>query len=714
MSVKKTFEMVSLCFLVLLMQPSFVSTFGCQHNSCSERISHSYAYNAVKVANESETEYENFTFPVNATVYATASSNASFYASIPKDYSNHCRLRTFESDCWASKQCHGPNRKILLYEEERQKVIEYKFYNLTVAQDGTRIDICAHCGGPGGSYVCFPPVYLTVNGPPVNLSNYVSVKVTSHGIMITGIIDTDTELLIIIKNTNNETVYEETVHTLPFVVSGYEIGSNFDPAANYTVVITGKNPAGTGETLQHNVSFKNFISFNVSSVNLGIVDDQAEAIINLTFNRSRPLSIPQKIKVESDCMHKGHKNVILNKSNSLRIPLLRGTKNCVLKLSSGGKQESINISLQIIQNLSISSCNGGYFEIKAKLLPGATGIVMRVLDSQKNLSFRQEIKCDDEGLIVANSSEKLEPGNYTVEIHYLNGDRTIDNSSTNYFNLSCSTDDVLSTTDPPSTNIPVTSIVIVCVITAIVATIVIIVVIIVLIKIKSKKSKYTVSDKGVTYSAKDVTIVIEDLEQQKSETEVDIPAPHSVPVRDTESHSESRPHPPRNYPKPENSPAPDTPANTDASTKPLLDKGGGSTMASSTMTSQQSASVSEKQPLIPDSKNDEKAKFVTPEIKVPPQLRHQKEPENSLQNPPSSSTVLIPKAPTNNRPEEKKVTLAPPVLRVVPPANNQNQEINQDSEEGQLSYILSRAIGSSTTYRSLAAGNKSGDEKKGQ
>ncbi|XP_019863351.1 PREDICTED: uncharacterized protein LOC109592312 [Amphimedon queenslandica] len=145
---------------------------------------------------------------------------------------------------------------------------------------------------------------------------------------------------------------------------------------------------------------------------------------------------------------------------------------------------------------------------------------MRVFDSQKNLlSFPQEIKCDDEGLIVANSSGKLEPGNYTVEIAYFNGDGTIDNSSTSYryFNLSCSTDDILSTTPPPTTttNIPLTSIVIVCVIAAIVATIVIFVVIIVLIKIKSKKSKYTVSDKGVTYSAKDVTIVIEDSEQQK-------------------------------------------------------------------------------------------------------------------------------------------------------------------------------------------------------
>ncbi|XP_019858847.1 PREDICTED: uncharacterized protein LOC109587068 [Amphimedon queenslandica] len=423
MSVKTTFEMVSLCLLVLLMQPSFVSTFGCQHNSCFERISHSYAYNAVKVANESETEYQNFTFPVNATVYATASGNASFYASIPKDYSNHCRLRTFESDCWASKQCHGPNRKILLYEEERQKVIEYKFYNLTVAQDGTRIDICAHCGGPGGSYVCFPPVYLTVNGPPVNLSNYVSVKVTSNGIVITGIIDTDTELLIIIKNTNNETVYEETVHILPFVVSGNKIDSNFDPAANYTVFITGKNPAGTGETLQRSVSFKNFISFNVSSVKYRIVNGRTVAIISLTFNRSRPLSIPRQIKVESDCIHKGHKEVFLNKSDSLRIRLLQGVKDCVLNLSSGGKQKSINIMTLIA------------------------------------------------------------------------------------------------------------AVVAVCVIAAILAIIAIARIIVVLVKKKSKKSEYT-----VTFS--DITVTIEGSEDKKSETEVDIPAPHSVPVRDTESHSE--------------------------------------------------------------------------------------------------------------------------------------------------------------------------------
>lgn len=112
------------------------------------------------------------------------------------------------------------------------------------------------------------------------------------------------------------------------------------------------------------------------------------------------------------------------------------------------------IGVQIIQNLTISSCDEGYFKINAKLLPGATGIVMRVLDSQENLAFPQKIKSDDEGLIVANSSEKLKPGNYTVEIAYLNGDETIDNSSTSYqyLNLSCNnTDDVLSTTPPPTT-----------------------------------------------------------------------------------------------------------------------------------------------------------------------------------------------------------------------------------------------------------------------
>ena len=175
-------------------------------------------------------------------------------------------MRTFESECLSTKRCHGPNREILLYDEDGQKIIEYKFYNLTVAQDGTRVDICAHCGV---SYVCFPPVYLTVNGeekrdyivlsigPPVNLSNYVSVALTCSGIKLTGIIDTDTELLIIIKDTNNETVYEETAYNLPFVVHGNKIGSNFIPAANYTLFITGKNTAGTGETLQHDVSFKN-------------------------------------------------------------------------------------------------------------------------------------------------------------------------------------------------------------------------------------------------------------------------------------------------------------------------------------------------------------------------------------------------------------------------------------------------------------------------
>ena len=78
---------------------------------------------------------------------------------------------------------------------------------------------------------------------------------------------------------------------------------------------------------------------------------------------------------------------------------------------------------------------------------------MRIFDSQKNLLLSQEIKSDNKDLIVANSSKELEPGNYTVQIHYHYEDGTIDHSSTNYFNLSCSrVDDVLSTTPPTTTN----------------------------------------------------------------------------------------------------------------------------------------------------------------------------------------------------------------------------------------------------------------------
>ena len=262
----------------------------CHHNGC-ERISHSFNINAVRVANESgkflwtlylpttalyihqltDIMYQDFTFPENITVYASDhETNASFFGAFPQYYNNtHCViLRTFENDCLASSQC--PNREVILSEGGGQTSIKFILHNLTVSQDGTRIDICAHCGG---SYVCFPPVYLTVNGeerererfhyivlsigPPVNLSNYVSVALTCSGIKLTGIIDTDTELLIIIKDTNNETVYEETAYNLPFVVHGNKIGSNFNPAANYTLFITGKNPAGIGETLQHDVSFKN-------------------------------------------------------------------------------------------------------------------------------------------------------------------------------------------------------------------------------------------------------------------------------------------------------------------------------------------------------------------------------------------------------------------------------------------------------------------------
>ena len=73
---------------------------------------------------------------------------------------------------------------------------------------------------------------------------------------------------------------------------------------------------------------------------------------------------------------------------------------------------------------------------------------MRVFDPQKNLSLLQEIKTDNENLIVANSSKELDPGNYTVKIHYLYEDGTFDHSLSTYdFNLSCSrVDDATPTT----------------------------------------------------------------------------------------------------------------------------------------------------------------------------------------------------------------------------------------------------------------------------
>uniref|UniRef100_A0A1X7SXL8 Uncharacterized protein n=1 Tax=Amphimedon queenslandica TaxID=400682 RepID=A0A1X7SXL8_AMPQE len=107
--------------------------------------------------------YENFTAPDNITVYDTSASghetNATFFAAFPNYYNNtQCMIvRAFENDCLSSSQC--PNRKVRLSQGGGKSSITFILHNLTVSQDGTRIDICAHCGG---SYVCFLPVFLTV------------------------------------------------------------------------------------------------------------------------------------------------------------------------------------------------------------------------------------------------------------------------------------------------------------------------------------------------------------------------------------------------------------------------------------------------------------------------------------------------------------------------------------------------------------------------
>ena len=106
-----------------------------------------------------------------------------------------------------------------------------------------------------------------------------------------------------------------------------------------------------------------------------------------------------------------------------------------------------------VANVSFSTCKNGHFETHVNLLPGATGIVIRLFDSKKTFVVQQKIHRNDQDSILMNNSKKLDPGNYTIKIHYLNKDGSFDTLSniTNDHTLHCTLEDDESST--PTTNI---------------------------------------------------------------------------------------------------------------------------------------------------------------------------------------------------------------------------------------------------------------------
>ena len=105
-----------------------------------------------------------------------------------------------------------------------------------------------------------------------------------------------------------------------------------------------------------------------------------------------------------------------------------------------------------VANVRISTCTNGHFKTHVNLLPGATGIVIRLFDSKKTFVVQQKIHRNDQDSISMNNSKKLDPGNYTIKIHYLNKDGSFDTLSTitNDHTLHCTLEDDESST--PTTN----------------------------------------------------------------------------------------------------------------------------------------------------------------------------------------------------------------------------------------------------------------------
>ena len=71
--------------------------------------------------------------------------------------------------------------------------------------------------------------------------------------MVAGYIDDDIELLLILKNSLNLTVFSETVRTLPYLINSTVL----HPGSEYAITFIASNLAGESNSIEKNISLFN-------------------------------------------------------------------------------------------------------------------------------------------------------------------------------------------------------------------------------------------------------------------------------------------------------------------------------------------------------------------------------------------------------------------------------------------------------------------------
>ena len=88
---------------------------------------------------------------------------------------------------------------------------------------------------------------------PILSSTNISATVTCNGIMVAGYIDNDIELLLILKDSFNIIVFNETVMNLPYLINSTVL----HPGSEYTIIFIASNLAGESNSIEKNISLFN-------------------------------------------------------------------------------------------------------------------------------------------------------------------------------------------------------------------------------------------------------------------------------------------------------------------------------------------------------------------------------------------------------------------------------------------------------------------------
>uniref|UniRef100_A0A1X7TZU1 Ig-like domain-containing protein n=1 Tax=Amphimedon queenslandica TaxID=400682 RepID=A0A1X7TZU1_AMPQE len=393
---------------VLLLLPQSVS--ACETNKeCTETVSASYKNSLVEVLQQGE----GFIPPYNTTAYNNGGS-VNFTAT--SNFSIYCPAVTYKNDCRCSDYTETPVDGFYY-------LIVFTIYNISMADDGTRVDICAHCSD---GLKCFPPAYLNVKDKPVLSADDVYAIATCNGIQVEGQKDNDTVIMATVKDSLNLTVLHCSISTLPYLIN-YTV---LPPGIDFNIEFVGVNAAGVGGALEQTVSFENLTYFQLGPFEVLFEEDKEQLVIRFIFNDTSSPSWasgncfirPQEVEVSSICILGGSRSFDISDTDNVTADLLDGTtsSNCEFNVSSGkiNYQKVIN-TRPVVASVYPEVTTNGQFNITADYIRGVPELVIQVLTSNGSEHSTQEISLRlDNGRrsLTVLSSVVLANGSYTVNV----------------------------------------------------------------------------------------------------------------------------------------------------------------------------------------------------------------------------------------------------------------------------------------------------------